>query len=116
VEEVASRDNDDVSLNQSRPAKSPKRPTLPIRSKSTLGSAHWTTSRAERATRDTKENTVLRFMAGRSVVLGDYLSGKREIAGKSSQKVRYRMTGNVGAAYGPMLDGGAGRAGGEGGG
>jgi len=67
-EEEGSRDSDDVSLNQSKPAKSPKRPTFPIRSKSTLGSAHWTTSRAERATRVAKENTVWCFMAGHSVV------------------------------------------------
>ena len=73
-EEDGSRDNDDVSLNQSRPAKSPKSPTFPIRSKSTLGSAHWTTSRAERATKVAKENTELCFMARHSVVLGDYRS------------------------------------------
>ena len=115
MEEEASRDNDNVSLNQSRPEKSPKRPTFPIRSKSTLGSAHWTTSRAERAMRDANGNMVLGFMARRSVVLGDYPSGKREIAAKNGQKVRYRITGKVGAAYGPRLDGGTGRAGGEGG-
>ena len=73
-EEVGSRDMDDVSLNQSRPAKSPKSPTFPIRSKSTFGSAHWTPSRTERATRVAKENTVLDFMARQFVVLGDYES------------------------------------------
>lgn len=71
---MGSRDKDDVSLNQSRPVKSPKRPTFPIRSKSTFGSAHWTPSRIERATRVAKENTVLGFMAGHFVVLGDYQS------------------------------------------
>ena len=73
-EEVGSRDKDNVSLNQSRPAKSPKRPTFPMRSKSTFGSAHWTPSKKERARRVAKENAEFGFMARHFVVLGDYQS------------------------------------------